>query len=75
MFSNVDYYPVPLFSHDPWVCTSRVNQLSVIDILHSLMISKTFDASNEAIEPTMEVTHRALNRQPQEKTVTKNKSR
>ncbi len=34
------------------------------------MVSKNLDASIEAIEHTMEVTHRTLTRQSQEKTVT-----
>lgn len=38
--------------------TSRTNQLAVIDILYSLMVSKNLDASIEAIEQTMAVTHR-----------------
>ena len=38
--------------------TSRINQLAVIDILYSLMVSKNLDASIEAIEHTMAVTHR-----------------
>lgn len=38
--------------------TSRINQLAVIDILYSLMVSRNLDASIEALEHTMEVTHR-----------------
>lgn len=38
--------------------TSRINQLAVIDILYSLMVSKNLDASIEAIEQTMAATHR-----------------
>jgi len=38
--------------------TSRINQLAVIDMLYSLMVSKNLDASIEAIEQTMAVTHR-----------------
>jgi DNA-binding MurR/RpiR family transcriptional regulator len=38
--------------------TSRINQLAVIDMLYSLMVSGNLDASIEAIEQTMAVTHR-----------------
>ncbi|MGE4526427.1 MAG: MurR/RpiR family transcriptional regulator [Sphaerochaeta sp.] len=38
--------------------TSRINQLAVIDMLYSLMVSKNLDASIEAIEQTMAATHR-----------------
>ena len=38
--------------------TSRINQLAVIDILYSLMVSKNLDASIDAIEQTMAATHR-----------------
>ncbi len=38
--------------------TSRINQLAVIDILYSMMVSKNLDSSITAIETTMEVTHR-----------------
>jgi DNA-binding MurR/RpiR family transcriptional regulator len=38
--------------------TSRINQLAVIDMLYSLMVSKNLDASIEAIEQTMASTHR-----------------
>ncbi len=59
----------------PRVRTSRVNQLAVIDIIYSLIVSKNLDASIETIEHTMEVTHRTLTRQSQEKTVTEEQSR
>ncbi|MCF7954093.1 MAG: MurR/RpiR family transcriptional regulator [Spirochaetales bacterium] len=38
--------------------TSRINQLAVIDMLYSLMVSKNLDASIDAIEQTMAATHR-----------------
>jgi DNA-binding MurR/RpiR family transcriptional regulator len=38
--------------------TSRINQLAVIDILYSLMLSSNLDASIEAIEQSMAATHR-----------------
>ncbi len=38
--------------------TSRINQLTVIDILYSVMISRNLDASIAAIERTMRATHR-----------------
>ncbi|NCC66491.1 MAG: MurR/RpiR family transcriptional regulator, partial [Spirochaetia bacterium] len=38
--------------------TSRINQLAVIDMLYSLMVSKNLDASIQAIEQTMVATHR-----------------
>lgn len=38
--------------------TSRINQLAVIDMLYSLMVSRNLDASIEAIEQTMAATHR-----------------
>ena len=38
--------------------TSRINQLAVVDILYSLMLSSDLDASIEAIEQTMAATHR-----------------
>jgi len=38
--------------------TSRINQLAVVDILYSLMLSSNLDASIEAIEQTMAATHR-----------------
>lgn len=42
--------------------TSRINQLAVIDMLYSLLVSKNLDASIDAIEHTMAVTHRSLSR-------------
>ncbi|MPM33844.1 putative HTH-type transcriptional regulator YbbH [bioreactor metagenome] len=38
--------------------TSRINQLAVVDMLYSLMVSRNLDASIEAIEQTMAATHR-----------------
>ncbi len=38
--------------------TSRINQLTVIDILYSIIISRNLDASIAAIERTMQATHR-----------------
>ena len=38
--------------------TSRINQLTVIDILYSIIVSKNLDPSIEAIERTMRATHR-----------------
>jgi len=38
--------------------TSRINQLTVIDILYSIIVSKNLDMSIEAIERTMRATHR-----------------
>ena len=38
--------------------TSRINQLAVVDILYSLLLSTDLDASIEAIEQTMAATHR-----------------
>lgn len=38
--------------------TSRINQLAVIDMLYSLLVSRNLDASIDAIEHTMAVTHR-----------------
>ncbi|NQT59923.1 MAG: MurR/RpiR family transcriptional regulator [Bacteroidetes bacterium] len=38
--------------------TSRINQLAVVDILYSIMVSKNLDNSITAIERTMAVTHR-----------------
>ncbi|MFA5851698.1 MAG: MurR/RpiR family transcriptional regulator [Spirochaetales bacterium] len=38
--------------------TSRINQLTVIDILYSIIVSKNLDTSIEAIERTMRATHR-----------------
>ena len=38
--------------------TSRINQLAVIDMLYSLMVSVNLDASIDAIQHTMAVTHR-----------------
>jgi DNA-binding MurR/RpiR family transcriptional regulator len=37
--------------------TSRINQLTVVDILYSLIISKNLDTSISAIERTMQATH------------------
>lgn len=37
--------------------TSRINQLTVIDILYSIIVSKNLDASIAAIEQTMQATH------------------
>ncbi len=54
--------------------TSRVNQLAVIDIIYSLMVSKNLDASIEAIEHTMEVTHRALGRSSQQESAREERS-
>lgn len=38
--------------------TSRINQLAVIDMLYSIMVSRTLDESIEAIERSMVATHR-----------------
>lgn len=38
--------------------TSRINQLAVVDMLYSLMVSRNLDASIDAIQHTMAVTHR-----------------
>ncbi|MFA5698634.1 MAG: MurR/RpiR family transcriptional regulator [Sphaerochaeta sp.] len=38
--------------------TSRMNQLILIDILYSLLVSDNLDASIQAIEDTMAITHR-----------------
>ncbi len=38
--------------------TSRINQLTVIDILYSIIISRNLDASIAAIERSMRATHR-----------------
>lgn len=38
--------------------TSRINQLTVIDILHALIVSRTLDSSIDAIQRTMAATHR-----------------
>lgn len=38
--------------------TSRINQLSVMDMLYTLMVSKNLDESITAIERTMAATHR-----------------
>jgi DNA-binding MurR/RpiR family transcriptional regulator len=38
--------------------TSRINQLAVIDILYSIMVSKNLDESITVIERTMDATHR-----------------
>ena len=38
--------------------TSRINQLAVIDILYSLMVSNNLDDSITAIESTMKATHK-----------------
>lgn len=38
--------------------TSRINQLTVVDILYSIIVSKNLDASIAAIERTMRATHR-----------------
>ncbi|MBN2861224.1 MAG: hypothetical protein JXK93_13240 [Sphaerochaetaceae bacterium] len=54
--------------------TSRVNQLAVIDIIYSLMVSKNLDASIEAIEHTMEVTHRTLGRSSQQESAREERS-
>ena len=37
--------------------TSRINQLTVIDILYSIIVSKNLDTSIAAIERTMQATH------------------
>lgn len=37
--------------------TSRINQLTVVDILYSIILSKNLDASIAAIERTMQATH------------------
>ncbi|MBI9093367.1 MAG: MurR/RpiR family transcriptional regulator [Sphaerochaeta sp.] len=42
----------------PGATTSRINQLTVIDILYSLMVSHNLDDSITALETTMEATHR-----------------
>ncbi|NCB01510.1 MAG: MurR/RpiR family transcriptional regulator, partial [Spirochaetia bacterium] len=41
--------------------TSRINQLAVIDILYSMMVSSNLENSITAIETTMEATHRDKN--------------
>lgn len=38
--------------------TSRINQLTVVDILYSIIVSKSLDASIGAMERTMRATHR-----------------
>jgi DNA-binding MurR/RpiR family transcriptional regulator len=38
--------------------TSRINQLTVVDILYSIIVSRNLDTSIAAIERTMEATHR-----------------
>jgi Transcriptional regulators len=38
--------------------TSRINQLTVVDILYSLLVSRNLDSSIAAIERTMAVTHK-----------------
>ncbi|OQA45454.1 MAG: putative HTH-type transcriptional regulator YbbH [Spirochaetes bacterium ADurb.Bin315] len=42
--------------------TSRINQLAIIDILYSLLVSMNLDASIQAIEETMAITHRKQSR-------------
>ncbi|HPX28257.1 MAG TPA: MurR/RpiR family transcriptional regulator [Sphaerochaeta sp.] len=42
--------------------TSRINQLALIDILYSLLVSQNLDASIQAIEETMAITHRKQSR-------------
>lgn len=42
--------------------TSRINQLALIDILYSLLVSQNLDASIQAIEETMAITHRKKRR-------------
>lgn len=42
----------------PGATTSRINQLTVIDILYSLMLSHNLEDSIAALETTMEATHR-----------------
>jgi DNA-binding MurR/RpiR family transcriptional regulator len=42
--------------------TSRINQLTVVDILYSIIVSKSLDASISAIERTMRATHREKDR-------------
>lgn len=37
--------------------TSRINQLTVVDILYSIIVSRNLDSSIAAIERTMEATH------------------
>lgn len=37
--------------------TSRINQLTVVDILYSIIVSKNLDTSISAIERTMQATH------------------
>jgi len=39
--------------------TSRINQLTVVDILYSIIVSKSLDSSIAAIERTMQATHRS----------------
>ena len=39
--------------------TSRINQLTVVDILYSIIVSKSLDSSLAAIERTMQATHRS----------------
>jgi len=39
--------------------TSRINQLTVVDILYSIIVSKNLDSSITAIERTMRATHRS----------------
>jgi DNA-binding MurR/RpiR family transcriptional regulator len=38
--------------------SSRINQLTVVDILYSIIVSRNLDASIAAIERTMQATHR-----------------
>jgi DNA-binding MurR/RpiR family transcriptional regulator len=38
--------------------TSRINQLTVVDILYSIIVSRNLDSSIAAIERTMRVTHK-----------------
>jgi len=38
--------------------TSRINQLTVVDILYSIIVSRNLDSSIAAIERTMQATHK-----------------
>ncbi len=42
----------------PGATTSRINQLTVIDILYSMIVSHNLEDSIKALETTMEATHR-----------------
>jgi len=44
----------------PGAATSRINQLAVIDMLYTLMVSNNLDDSITSIEQTMAVTHRGI---------------